>query len=754
MQSKTSTKDRTNSITSVNLTALRDRPVWVAWKQVERGGDLTKEPRDPKRRGTKAKSDDPSTWGTRAAAEKMADLYAQRREVGGVGIVFCDLHDGTHLAGIDLDGCHDPTTGKLAPHAAEIVTRFDIAYAEISPSGSGVKLYFRIRAEHLPMLRKALGRTSDGKPAHGKSWSPGKGKEIALHLSHRYFAVTGIGYGQDPIICKYVGTNDNLGVIGLAPLLWLIHESGPDHKRGKSAERDESGSGALYRLASYIKAAGGARKDFEESISDDDAAAAHVAKEGERAIQRAWEKQPEPVEKDSALDGFELNEDGVIRAFTARHADELKFDHDAGKWFQYDRNYWRRENTKLAHHFARESSLAMADGEDGGAAVKALKRVATWEAIERGARTERAFAVESSIWNRDKMLLGTPGGTVELDTGTLRDGRPGDYISKVTAIAPIPLDAFKAERDCPTWLAFLDSALAGDVSAIRFLQQWGGYSLTGETREQVLVFVYGPGGSGKGTAINTIGEILGDYAMNVGMETLTASKHERHTTELARLHGARMARASETEKGKAWAENRIKNLTGQDTVTARFMRQDDFEFTPEFKLTIFGNNRPSLRDVDAAIKRRFLILPFDHPPKAVDHSLADKLKAEWPGILSWLIAGCLDWQANGLVLPTVVKRATAEYFDAEDSFAQWIADCCETGPDCADTSDNLWRSWSRYAHGLGEEAGTRKGTFAETLSQRGFLRGEKIGPNRKRGYRHIRVTTGVSGFEEADDGIV
>lgn len=149
-----------------------------------------------------------------------------------------------------------------------------------------------------------------------------------------------------------------------------------------------------------------------------------------------------------------------------------------------------------------------------------------------------------------------------------------------------------------------------------------------------------------------------------------------------------------------------------------------------------------------------LILPFDHPPKAVDHSLADKLKAEWPGILSWLIAGCLDWQSNGLVLPTVVKRATAEYFDAEDSFAQWIADCCEMGPDCADTSDNLWRSWSCYARGLGEDAGTRKGTFAETLSQRGFLRGEKIGPNRKRGYRYIRVTTGVSDFEESDDGIV
>lgn len=168
MHSNTYTKQSKNSSTSGSLTALRDRPVWVAWKEVERDGNLTKEPRDPKRRGTKAKSDDPSTWGTRAAAEKMADLYAQREEVGGVGVVFCELGDDTHLCGIDLDSCLDPKAGKLKPHAAEIVQRFDVAYAETSPSGKGLKLYFRVRLDHLPMLRKAMGRPPDGKPAHGK----------------------------------------------------------------------------------------------------------------------------------------------------------------------------------------------------------------------------------------------------------------------------------------------------------------------------------------------------------------------------------------------------------------------------------------------------------------------------------------------------------------------------------------------------------------------------------------------------------
>jgi putative DNA primase/helicase len=731
---------------SVSLTSLADLPIWVYWKQVMRNGNATKVPRNPNNRGHDAKSDDPATWAVRSKAEIGAKIVAKKGK-GGVGVMFADLGDGTSLIGIDLDACLSKT-GVLAPHAAEIVQRFATAYPEISPSGNGVKLYFRIRTVHMPIVRKALGRTQDGKTAHGKSWSPGKGKEVALHLSNRYFAVTGIGYGQDANICELVATNDDLGVIGLAPLLWLIFEGGPDWKRGKPAERDKSGSGALFRLAGYIKRAGGTREDFEEAIPDDDAASAHVAKEGDRAINRAWEKQPEPAEKDSTLDGFELNEDGVIRAFTARHADELKFDHDAGKWFQYDGNCWRRDNTKLAHHFARESSLAMAEGEEDGALVRALKRVPTWEAVERGARTVREFSVTSDVWNLGKMLLGTPGGTVELVTGELRPGRPEDFISKVTAVAPIPLDKFKPERDCPRWLKFLDEALAGDAGAIRLFQQWGGYSLTGEIKEHALLFPYGPGGSGKSTAVETIGKLLGEYGTPVAMEVLTASKYDRHPTEIAALRGARMVWASETEKGRAWAENRIKLLTGGDTLKARFMRQDEFTFLPEFKLTVFGNNRPALRDVDGAVKRRFIILPFDHPPEQKDTDLPEKLKVEWPGILSWLIVGCLDWQENGLVRPAVVEEATNAYFDEQDTFKQWMEDCCEVGPQFADTTEELWRSWQSYAHGLGEDPGSKMRTFPETLSQRGFVSAKKVGPTRNRGFKGLRVRADAKGDDE------
>lgn len=309
----------------------------------------------------------------------------------------------------------------------------------------------------------------------------------------------------------------------------------------------------------------------------------------------------------------------------------------------------------------------------------------------------------------------------------------------MAAATPIPLDRFDSVRDCPQWLAYLDEALGGNAEAIRFLQMWAGYCLTGVTTEQALVFVYGPGGSGKSTTVNTIADILGEYAINVATSTLTAAKHDAHPEEIARLDGPRLAWASETERGRVWAENRIKSLTGGDKITARFMRQNSFEFQPKMKLMIVGNNAPSLTSVDEAIKRRFIILPFNHPPKVKDPNLSDKLRVEWPGILSWMIEGCLDWQENGLIRPEVARRATEAYFAEQDVFAQWIEDCCTTGKHDADTTANLWNSWSSYAEEHGDHPGNRHRSFPEALSQRGFTAIKDTKGIRGRGYCGISV---------------
>ena len=433
---------------------------------------------------------------------------------------------------------------------------------------------------------------------------------------------------------------------------------------------------------------------------------------------------------------YDLTEDGIIRAFTDRHEGELLFDHSVGAWFRFVGHSWMREETMLAKHYARTISTELAK-RNGKA--KHLKKVHVWESVERGAKTVRAFSVTSEVWDKDSFQLGTPGGVVDLKTGKLRAGRPQDHISKITAATPLPLATFDPNRDCPRWVAFLNEALGDDAEAIRFLQQWFGYCLTGDTREHALVFVYGPGGSGKSTALNVMAELMADYAINVATSTLTKAKHDAHPEELARMDGARLAFASETEKGKQWAENRIKALTGGDKITARYMRQNSFEFVPQMKLVIVGNNQPTLSDVDSAMKRRFNVLPFENVPKRKDAKLMEKLRVEFPGILAWAIQGALDWQEHGLVCPDVVKKATQEYFEMQDTFGRWLEECCVTGPAYQDTSEDLWCSWVDYAYSNGEDPGSKTRTFPETLKQRDFVSVKNVRGKRGRGFKGIRL---------------
>jgi putative DNA primase/helicase len=266
--------------------------------------------------------------------------------------------------------------------------------------------------------------------------------------------------------------------------------------------------------------------------------------------------------------------------------------------------------------------------------------------------------------------------------------------------------------------------------------------LTGVTSQHALVFVYGPGGNGKSVFLNVVTAIMAEYATTSAMDTFTASHNDRHSTELAMLNGARLVTASETEEGRAWAEARIKALTGGDKITARFMRQDNFTFTPHFKLIVVGNHKPVLHNVDDAARRRFNIVPFMLKPKHPDHELEKKLMAEAGGILRWMIDGCLDWQREGLIRPESVKAATEAYFSDQDLFGQWLEDCCEVRMDRGprfiwDRSADLFESWSEYSHKAGEEPGSKK-SFGQLMQRRGFEAYRQPGPG-TRGFRFVRL---------------
>jgi putative DNA primase/helicase len=266
------------------------------------------------------------------------------------------------------------------------------------------------------------------------------------------------------------------------------------------------------------------------------------------------------------------------------------------------------------------------------------------------------------------------------------------------------------------WLKFLARVTDGDRALQDYIQRLLGYALTGLTIEHALFFLYGTGANGKSVLMSTVAGILGSYHQTAPIETFTASTTDRHPTELAGLRAARLVTAVETEEGRRWAESKIKMLTGGDKISARFMRQDFFEFTPQFKLVIAGNHKPGLRSVDEAIRRRFNLLPFTVtiPSDQRDLTLAEKLRDEWPGILQWMIDGCIEWQEHKLAPPESVSTATAAYLESEDAIAAWIDDCADRDPNAWESSNSLFASWMTRANKTGEYVGSQK-RFVQAL---------------------------------------
>jgi putative DNA primase/helicase len=349
-----------------------------------------------------------------------------------------------------------------------------------------------------------------------------------------------------------------------------------------------------------------------------------------------------------------LDDNRLAIHFASKYQDKVRYVKKWGAWMIWNDTHWKHDNRNTVFDAIRRANLELK--------VKSVSKAKNAEAF---ASAFQNISVEPDIWDRDPYLLGTPGGTVDLRTGELRPARQDDYITKLTAFAPADKGD---ETTCPRWLKFVDEVTSGDAEVARFLQQWFGYGLTGNTAEQCLVFIFGPGRNGKGVLTQTIQAVGGHYAHEAAADVFLASYTDKHTTSLAALNGKRMVFASETEEGRAWAIGLIKRLTGDDLITARFMRQDDFTFKPVLKPTVTGNVQPSLPSVGPAERLRLILVHFSFTPAKVDKKLTATLKGEGPGILRWMIDGCLDWQKNGLIRPASIMRDTEDYLDGQDHF--------------------------------------------------------------------------------------
>lgn len=413
--------------------------------------------------------------------------------------------------------------------------------------------------------------------------------------------------------------------------------------------------------------------------------------------------------------------------FAEEHSGHLRYCAAWSKWLHFDGQVWRIESTRLARSLAKELCHQEAKNRSGADArrIASAKCVA---AVLTLAQADRRLAASTDQWDSDPWLLNTPGGIIDLHNGVKREHRPDAHMRKITGAPP--------GGHCPLWFKFLDRIFGGDAELIAYMKRVCGYLLTGSTREHAMFFGYGSGGNGKSVFLDTVSSVMGDYATTAPINAFTNATRDRHPTELAMLHGARLVTAIETEEDRQWAESRIKSLTGGDRIAARFMKQDFFQFKPQFKLFSAGNHKPKLRSVDEAIRRRFNLIPFAAtiPPTERDPELAKRLHSEWPGILQWMIEGCLEWQADGLCPPNAVTNATADYLEAEDALAAWLEECCDVNVNAEDSPARLYKSWKEFATATGETAGAMK-NFGDNLVNRGFSRTRTNGKRHHLGLR-------------------
>ena len=314
------------------------------------------------------------------------------------------------------------------------------------------------------------------------------------------------------------------------------------------------------------------------------------------------------------VETVEFSEDDLALRFARRHADEFRYVPRWNCWMFWDGKRWSEdERTRafsLAREVGREASLQMQALRKNKRSAKNpssatnLASAKTRAAIIKLASSDERLVATVDQWDRDPWLLNTPGGVIDLRTGEVSPHRQDHYMTQITSVS--------ANDKCltPLWDDFLKRVTGNDQEYIDFLQRIGGYTLTGITREEALFFFHGPGGNGKGVFVSTLAGIMGDYFRPAEMALFIATNHPQHSTSIAGLHKARMISVPELEDGIPWAEARIKAMTGEDKLTARFMRGDNFDFYPQFKPWVSGNSKPNLRSVDEAMKRRMNLIPF------------------------------------------------------------------------------------------------------------------------------------------------
>lgn len=406
------------------------------------------------------------------------------------------------------------------------------------------------------------------------------------------------------------------------------------------------------------------------------------------------------------------SEDSVALDFVAQNLKLLRYVPAWKRWLEWDGKRWRKESTGAMYGRIRElirEAVAGTKLERGTATAGFVA------GVERLSRYDQRIVVQPEQFDADPWLLNTQSGIVDLRDGSVRPHDPRALMTRLTAAALEPM------AGAALWTEFIDGITGGDTELAGYLQRVAGYCATGMVNEDVLIYLFGLGSNGKSSFAEALNAALGDYATVFAADVLMEAKGERHPTELAQFMGARLALSSEPASNAAWNDSRVKSLTGDATISARYMHGDFFTFPRTHKTMLVGNHMPRLNAVTHAIRRRVQMVPFRavFAPSA-GPGMRERLKAESLGaILAWIVAGVAAWRTQGTNPASCVRALTAEYLSDQDDFSEWLAQSCERDAAASELSSTLYKSYCAYCERNGNHPKSNM-ALSRTLTEAGF----------------------------------
>jgi putative DNA primase/helicase len=408
--------------------------------------------------------------------------------------------------------------------------------------------------------------------------------------------------------------------------------------------------------------------------------------------------------RDIQEQSLRLTDLGNSERFVTLHGGDVLYDHKSGKWFLWNGRHWEKDEEGRVVELGKETVRGIyGEAESAGTsyerrdlarhAILSESRTRINNMLEL-AKTAPGVSITPDRLDTDRYLLNLVNGTYDLHADHLRPHSSEDHITKITEVS------FDPAAQAPEWERFIRKIFNDDVELIRFLQRCVGYSLTGDVSEQCLFFAYGTGKNGKTVFFEVLKLIFGDYWQKAPAEMLMLRKNEGIPNDVARLQGARFVVASEIQEGRWLNEAKLKDLTGGDTITARYLHQEFFQFSPTHKLWIFGNHKPNIRGTDDGIWRRIMLIPFavtiSENERIPMSELIATMRGELPGILNWALDGYRDYLKRGLSPPELVRAATDTYREEMDLIGEFIEERCLVTDGAAVLVKDMYAAYGKW----------------------------------------------------------